>query len=103
MNNTELGGKTASTAKHDRQTRSRRTQLGAPDQVNGASGSIRSTATLIAPSNNSTTPATQARVTPRLISSKMPNDATTFNPGCKSGQACRPTEKHLSESPKWTQ
>jgi hypothetical protein len=49
------------------------------------------------------TSARQARVTPRLISSKVSNDAATFNPDYRSCQTSRLTEKHLSESPEWTQ
>lgn len=103
VNNTELGRKPVSTVERGRQTCSRLTEPGAPDQANGASGSVRFTATLIAQSNNSITPGRQARLRLCLISSKMPDDATTFNSGYKSGQACCPPEKHLSESSEWTQ
>ncbi len=103
MNNTALGRKTVSTVELDQQTCSRLTELGAPDHANGATESIRFTTTLIAPSNNSMTPARQARIRSCLISCKVPNDVSTFNPDYKSGQTGRLTERHLSESPEWTQ
>ena len=86
MNSTELGGRTASTVERDRQIRTRLTELGAPDQANGTSESIRFATTLIAPSSNLMTPARRARIRTCLISSKMPNGAATFNPDYKSGQ-----------------